>query len=112
MKWKVLLVPFPFDDLSSSKMRPAVCLTHEIGPYKHIVIAFVTSQAEKATEETDILLAPAQSDFSNTGLKVASAVRLHRLMTIPTHLVKRELGVLGGTSQRKVEEALRRLFGL
>lgn len=26
-KYKVVLVPFPFDDLSSSKVRPAVCLT-------------------------------------------------------------------------------------
>jgi len=26
MKGKVVLVPFPFDDLSTSKVRPAVCL--------------------------------------------------------------------------------------
>ncbi len=26
-KGKVVLVPFPFDDLSSTKVRPAVCLT-------------------------------------------------------------------------------------
>jgi len=24
---KVVLVPFPFDDLSAAKVRPAVCLT-------------------------------------------------------------------------------------
>ncbi len=27
-KYKVVLVPFPFDDLSSNKVRPAVCLTN------------------------------------------------------------------------------------
>ena len=27
-KGKVVLVPFPFDDLSTSKVRPAVCLTN------------------------------------------------------------------------------------
>jgi hypothetical protein len=26
MKGKVVLVPFPFDDLSTTKVRPAVCL--------------------------------------------------------------------------------------
>jgi len=26
-KGKVVLVPFPFDDLSTAKVRPAVCLT-------------------------------------------------------------------------------------
>lgn len=30
-KGKVVLVPFPFDDLSSTKVRPAVCLTNPIG---------------------------------------------------------------------------------
>ncbi|HXU31960.1 MAG TPA: type II toxin-antitoxin system PemK/MazF family toxin, partial [Thermoanaerobaculia bacterium] len=29
-KHKVVLVPFPFDDLSSTKVRPAVCLTEPI----------------------------------------------------------------------------------
>lgn len=27
IKSKVVLVPFPFDDLSTNKARPAVCLT-------------------------------------------------------------------------------------
>jgi len=29
-KGKVVLVPFPFDDLSATKVRPAVCLTGPI----------------------------------------------------------------------------------
>jgi hypothetical protein len=33
-KYKVVFVPFPFDDLSSSKVRPAVCLTK---PLKRIL---------------------------------------------------------------------------
>ena len=27
MKYKIVLVPFPFDDLRANKVRPAVCLT-------------------------------------------------------------------------------------
>ncbi len=30
-KGKVVLVPFPFDDLSATKVRRAVCLTEPIG---------------------------------------------------------------------------------
>jgi mRNA interferase MazF len=37
MKHKVVLVPFPFDDLSSTKVRPAVCLTEPVGQHKHVV---------------------------------------------------------------------------
>ncbi len=32
MKHKIVLVPFPFDDLTANKVRPAVCLTDEIKP--------------------------------------------------------------------------------
>jgi hypothetical protein len=32
MKYKIVLVPFPFDDLTATKVRPAACLTDEIKP--------------------------------------------------------------------------------
>ena len=35
MKGKVVPVPFPFDDLSTSKVRPAVYLTDPVGPHHH-----------------------------------------------------------------------------
>ena len=35
MKSKVVLVPFPFDDLSTTKVRPAVCLTDPVDPHRH-----------------------------------------------------------------------------
>jgi len=43
MRNKVVLVPFPFDDLSSNKVRPAVCLTEPLGSHRHVVVAFITS---------------------------------------------------------------------
>lgn len=43
MRNKVVLVPFPFDDLTGSKVRPAICLTEAAGPYRHVVLAFITS---------------------------------------------------------------------
>ena len=35
MKGKIVQVPFPFDALSTSKVRPAVCLTDSVGPHQH-----------------------------------------------------------------------------
>lgn len=37
---KIVLVPFPFDDLSTAQVRPAVCLTEPTGPQRHVVLAF------------------------------------------------------------------------
>ena len=86
MKNKIVLVPFPFDDLSGTKVRPALCLTNTISHYDHVVIAFITSQLVSLSEISDLSLHSTDIDFSQTGLKVDSAIRLHRLITIPKSL--------------------------
>ena len=51
IKNAIVLVPFPFDDFSFSKVRPALCLTSAIGKYEHIIIAFISSKiAEEQIE--------------------------------------------------------------
>ena len=56
MKGKVVLVPFPFDDLSTTKVRPAVCLTDPVGPHCHVIIAFISSRTPTNLLETDLIL--------------------------------------------------------
>ena len=36
IKQSIVLVPFPFDDFSNTKVRPALCLTEEIGKYNQV----------------------------------------------------------------------------
>ena len=87
-KHKVVLVPFPFDDLSSGKVRPAVCLTNPIGPHRHVILAFVTSRVAPDPLATDLVIDANDSDFAATGLRVSSTLQLHRLMTATTALIK------------------------
>jgi len=110
MKHKIVLVPFPFDDLSSSKVRPAVCLTDEIQPYGHIVLAFITSKVSPNPSVTDFTIDSQDADFAQTGLKVSSTIRLHRLMTISKTIIQRKLGELSSTQQTEIENRLRTLF--
>jgi mRNA interferase MazF len=105
-KGKVVLVPFPFDDLSTTKVRPAVCLTNPIGVHRHVILAFITSVIPTDLMATDIVLDTNDPDFSVTGLRVSSAIRLHRLMTVSTALIKRELGTLSSDTQDKIAEKL------
>ena len=109
---KVVLVPFPFDDLSTDKVRPAVCLTDPIGPHRHVVLAFISSRVPTDLLETDLLLDTKQADSASTGLRVSSTLRVHRLMTITTALIRRELGELSPRMQGEVVRKLRKLFGL
>jgi len=109
---KVVLVPFPFDDLATTKVRPALCLTDPVGPHRHIVLAFITSRVPAELLDTDMVIDSMHSDFSGTGLRVSSTVQLHRLMTIATAMIQREMGSLSSQQLHETGEKLKRLFGL
>ena len=111
-KGRIVLVPFPFDDLTASKVRPAVCLTDPIGPHRHLVVAFISSQIPADIAPTDIVLDPRRKDFGATGLRVASLLRLHRLVTLTTALIRRDMGKLSQAWQQEVDQKLALLFGL
>lgn len=112
MKYKIVLVPFPFDGFSYVKVRPAVCLTNTTGEYQHIIIAFISSRVSSANEQTDIFIKDNSKDFSFTGLKVSSVIRLHRLISIPKSIIKRELGALSSSYQAELNKKLKQLFQL
>lgn len=112
MKNKIVLIPFPFDDLSSSKVRPAVCLTDPIGPHHHVVLAFITSRIPEQPLPTDIIITDKDADFAKTGLRVSSTVQIHRMMTATTTLIRRVLGELPADHAQQVQDGLRTLFNL
>jgi len=111
-KGKVVLVPFPFDDLSATKVRPAVCLTEPIGPHRHVILAFITSRIPAVLLDTDFILDASHADFASTGLRVSSTLQLHRLMTATTSLIRREMEELSLGLQTEAARRLRKLFGL
>jgi mRNA interferase MazF len=111
-KYEVVLVPFPFDDLSSNKVRPAVCLTDPIGDHDHIILAFITSRVSPNPLPSDIILVENNPGFYRTGLRVSSMIQLHRLMTVSASLIQRQLGELSPELVSIVRRRLKNLFGL
>lgn len=111
-KSKIVLVPFPFDALSAVKVRPAICLTNPIGPYRHVVLGFITSRIPNPLLTSDLIIDSQHPDFAMTGLRVSSALRLHRLMTVPTSIIRRELGALPTNLEQQVDQKIKMLFNL
>lgn len=62
--------------------------------------------------ESDLVLDQSHKDFASTGLRVPSVLRLHRLMTVTTALIQRELGELSFDLQTAVNSRLQQLFGV
>jgi mRNA interferase MazF len=110
VKHSIVLVPFPFDDFSTSKIRPALCLTTEVGEFNHVIIAFISSRIPESLNESDLLLKKGSKAWKNTGLTVDSVIRLHKLVSIPKKLIKRRLGSIDAATQKAVSQKLRLLF--
>ncbi len=111
-KGDVVLVPFPFTDLSSVKVRPSVILTPEpTGP--DLVVAYVSSVIpEEPLPSTHLLLTPESPGFRATGLKRTSVVRLDKLMSIARSQVRRRIGRLDASLLAELDSHLRSAFRL
>lgn len=112
IKNSIVLVPFPFDDFSNSKVRPALCLTEEKSKYHHVIIAFISSKIPDEIIESDIIIKKNSNDWTETGLTVDSVIRLHKIVTIPKSLIKRRLGRANNSIENKIKNKIQRLFDI
>ncbi|MDA3812243.1 MAG: type II toxin-antitoxin system PemK/MazF family toxin [Spirochaetaceae bacterium] len=112
IKGKIVLAPFPFTDLSSTKVRPVLCLSEHIGSHNQIIVAFISSKVEKDAVDTDIVLDTESDWFSQTGLKVKSVLKLHKLVTTERAFIRQKLGELPAFILKDVDEKLKILFGI
>ena len=110
IKNSIVLVPFPFDNYSVSKVRPALCLTSEIGKFDHVIIAFISSKIPDELIDSDFVIETNSINWKGTGLTVDSVIRLHKMVTIPKSLIKRKLGKINETSKQVIVNKLRQLF--
>ena len=97
---ELLLVPFPFTDLSAVKRRPVLALTtpDEFGDF---IALPVTSRAQG---ENGIPLRPA--DLLRGSLPLASWVRTDRIVTLNAELVVKSFG---RTSEKLIRSVLGRI---
>jgi mRNA interferase MazF len=110
VKSSIVLVPFPFDDFSFTKVRPALCLTAGIGIHDHVIIAFISSKIPDELFDSDFVIRKNSYFWSGTGLTVDSVVRLHKIVTIPKSLIKRKLGRINSEAEKHVFEKIIHMF--
>jgi mRNA-degrading endonuclease toxin of MazEF toxin-antitoxin module len=92
-KGDIVLISFPFTDLSGTKLRPAVVLADTS---LDLTVCFITTQLG-FQEKTDILLQPSQTN----GLRRQSLIRSSKIATLDKSLAK---GLLGRLSQAEIAQ--------
>jgi mRNA interferase MazF len=88
VKGNVVVVPFPFSDLTQAKRRPALVLSVLEGT--DLILCQITSQSIR--DNYAILLE--DEDFETGGLKQVSNVRTNRIFTADSEIVLYKIGQL------------------
>ncbi len=107
----IVLVPFPFTDLTARKVRPAVIISPD-PQGADVLVAFISSVTPPTLAPTDWVVRAGDSEFAATGLKTTSVFRLGKLLTLHQSLILRRLGRVGPSTQRELDGRLRRAVGL
>src|SRR6187551_3310742 len=92
-KGDIVLITFPFTDLSGGKLRPAVVLAQTNLDF---TVCFITTQIQWK-ESTDVFLSP----NSTNGLRGSSLIRTSKIATLDKSLAK---GLLGRLNQTELSE--------
>jgi len=106
MKGKIILVPFPFTDLTAAKLRPALVVYEG---EKDAVVAFISSKIPYELSGVDILIKEGSPGFRRAGLKVDWVIKLDKIATVLKDLIVGELGELD-EDLRKVNYKLRTIM--
>lgn len=97
MKGDVVVVPFPFSDLSNSKRRPAFVVTQLSGD--DVILCQITTPHRADGYSIPLSM----SDFESGSLKHDSTIRPNRLFTADSGIISYRAGTL---SQEKTNEVI------
>jgi len=103
VKGDVVIIPFPFTDLSDSKKRPAFVVADLIGD--DIIVCQITSKSK-----SDPLAIPLNTpDFISGSLPVDSFIRPNKIFTADKNII---LSVAGHLGENKIRDALNAVITL
>lgn len=103
-KGDIVLVPFPFTDLTATKKRPALVLFSD---GEDVTLSFITTK-KFWKKDWDLLLKPT----NNNGLKKESIVRLSKITTLEKKLVLGQLGSISDSKLNALNSNLKLLFDI
>jgi mRNA interferase MazF len=100
VKGDVVVVPFPFSDLSATKRRPALVLADLTGD--DVILCQITSQVARDANAIPLL----DADFVDGGLRQASNIRPNRLFTADSGLIVYRVGRISAAKSDAVVAAI------
>ncbi len=105
-KGTIVLVPFPFTDLSGQKVRPAIIISNQ-SKSTDVIVLFITTQTKTKFPYT----VPAVPSNKN-GLKASSLIICNKIATLDRAVILGELGEIESDTFCKIETEIKKVLGL
>lgn len=102
---EIWLVRFPFSDLTSAKLRPALILA--VHREEVIILGIFSTIPAGGLQNSWVLIEDSDAHFSQIGLKKTSLIRADKVATVSTSVFQRKLGDLSADLSIKVQQALK-----
>jgi mRNA interferase MazF len=105
---EIVLVPFPYSDLSATKRRPALVLSNNLynSKYPDIVVCVITSNLYKDNFSVDLN----DSDLESGILPESSVIKCHKLFTIEQSRIIKKFSKVKSKKITEVAGMLQNLF--
>ena len=101
----IVLVNFPFTDLQSSKVRPALVLSVK---GEDAIIVGIFSKVPVELRESWLKIDESDPAFGQTGLKKASIIKTEKIAVVHQSLIRKELGYFSPELLQQVKQILRK----
>ena len=107
----VVLIPFPFTDLSTVKQRPAIILSSAVFNLRHqdAICAAITSHVPEVLTRDEYLLSA--DEQAAAGLPKPSIIKVGKLVTLDQRLIRKSLGRMPVAGREQLIQILMDVFG-
>jgi mRNA interferase MazF len=102
----IVLTPFPYTDLTDTKLRPVMLLREAPGNHDDWLVCMVSSQLHQSVTGFDELIQPDDEDFGSSGLKMASVLRLSRLAVLHGSLMPGAIGIISTERLNRIRQRI------
>ena len=100
IKGDIVVVPFPFSDLTGKRRRPALVITNLKGD--DLILCQIT-----ATRSDQYSISLTDTDFKKGSLKRDSFIRPNKIFTADIHIIIRKIGNI---KKEKIREVIDRII--
>ncbi len=105
---QIVLFRFPETDLSLGKLRPALVVGKLPGSFDDWLICMISAQTRHHVKGFDVIIGTTDADFSRSGLKSASLIRVGRLAVVDVSLL---LGSISEVDSARLAQVKSNLAG-